>query len=329
LRGLQGGISIAAAVVLGAALTTISCSSASGKPAAALCPSTVGVYVGPAAPQKVIAFERWSGHSVDCVLDFLASDSWRDISTPSWWLTRWSADPERDHHHLVLSVPLLPESGADMANGASGHYDHYFSELADLLVRTGFSDATIRLGWEFNGKSFPWAVHVDGGTDSPTNFVEYWRHVVQAMRAVTGSRFTFDWTVNNGKSDFPPELAYPGDDVVDVVSVDAYDQVWGAYGSQVIDPAERWRSIASGLYGLDYWANFARLHRKPIGVPEWGVMQGGHGLGDNPHYVEHMFNWMTNNHIVYQMYFDASNSIISSGAFPHAAEAYRAGIVQH
>jgi hypothetical protein len=315
--------------VLASMVTTVGCSSARAAQASTLCPSTRGVYAGAAAPGQVAAFEQWSGRPVDCVEDFLASDNWQDISEPTWWLTRWASDPEKNRHHLVLSVPLLPNSGADMATGAAGTYDHYFQTLAQLLVQDGFPDATIRLGWEFNDDSFPWAVHLDGGTASPANFVQYWRHVVRAMRATPGSRFTFDWAVNNGSSSFPPEQAYPGDDVVDIVGIDAYDQVWGPYGAQVTDPAQRWQAISDGPDNLDFWADFARSHGKRIGLPEWGLIQGGHGFGDNPYYVQHMLDWATTNHVAYEIYFNADHSVITSGAFPQTAVAYRASIVRN
>lgn len=288
-----------------------------------LCPSAHGVYVGAAAPDDVVAFERWSGTPVGCVEDFLSSDNWRDIAEPTWWITRWAASPER--RHLVLSVPLLPDSGADLRTGAEGKYDHYFQSLATLLVRQGFPDATIRLGWEFNDGEFPWAVRPGGGpngTASSDDFILYWRHVVSAMRSVTGSRFMFDWTVNNGHSDVPAEQAYPGDGFVDIIGIDAYDQVWGPNGAEVKDPPHRWRSISDGPHNLNWWAAFARRHRKPVGLPEWGVLDRGHGGGDNSYYVRQMLTWTKQNKVVYEIYFNADQSNISSGAFPRAAAAY-------
>jgi hypothetical protein len=286
-------------------------------------PSGHGVYVGAAAPDDVVEFERWGGAQVGCIADFLSSDNWDDISNPVWWITRWTASSAS--HHLVLSVPLLPNSGADLRTGAEGRYDQYFRTLATLLVREGFPDTTIRLGWEFNDGTFPWAVHPGGGpngTASSDDFIRYWRHVVSAMRSVAGSRFTFDWTVNNGYSVVPAEQAYPGDGFVDIVGIDAYDQVWGPNGAQVADPPQRWRSISNGLHNLNWWAAFARRHRKAVGLPEWGVISGGHGGGDNPYYVNQMLTWSKENHVVYEIYFDSGQSRISSGAFPNAAAAY-------
>ena len=40
----------------------------------------------------------------------------------------------------------------------------------------GFADATIRLGWEFNGNWFAWAASND-----PAAFITYWQRIVTAM----------------------------------------------------------------------------------------------------------------------------------------------------
>jgi len=43
------------------------------------------------------------------------------------------------------------------------------------------------------------------------------------MRAVPGAHFKFDWTVNPAIANIPLSNWYPGDDVVDIIGVDAYD----------------------------------------------------------------------------------------------------------
>lgn len=295
-----------------------------------ICRSAHGVYVGAAAPDDVINFERWSGAPVGCVEDFLSSDSWRDISEPTWWITRWSGSAEK--RHLILSVPLLPKSNADLQTGAEGKYNQYFYSLAVLLVRDSFPDATIRLGWEFNGGEFPWAVRPGGGPNgsaSPDSFIRYWRNVVSTMRSAPASHFTFDWTVNNGYSDVPAEQAYPGDNFVDIIGVDAYDQVWGPDGTQVTDPVNRWHSMSKGLHNLNWWASFARQHTKALSVPEWGVTSGDHGGGDNPYYVRQLLAWARKNKVVYEVYFDAKQSNLSLGAFPRSAVTYIANISRY
>jgi len=292
-----------------------------------LCPSGHGIYVGAASPAAVTAFEQWSGKQVGCVQDYLSSDSWADIAAPTWWLDAWAAAPEK--HPLVLSVPLLPRTGANLAAGASGEYDEHFRELATMLVAKGFTDVPIRLGWEFNGGEFPWRVLPGGGPDgtaTAANFVTYWRRVVTTMRSVAGAHFTFDWTVNNGENIVNGRECYPGDAYVDIIGIDAYDQVWGPNDSTIDDPVARWRAISEGPDNLDGWAEFARAHGKLVSVPEWGLVRGGHGAGDNPYYIQMMLAWATANRVAYEMYLDSDSFRISNGEFPAAAAVYRAGI---
>ena len=290
------------------------------------CRGNGGVYVGPADPEGVAQFEDWLGSPVGCAEDFLSSDKWQHISAPVWWVDHWA--PDRGNHHLVLSVPLLPDSGADLASGAAGAYDQHFRDLATLLVERGLGATTLRLGWEFNAGEFPWSVQPDGGDSgnaTAENFAEYWRHVVTAMREVPGADFAIDWTVNNGVNPVSAEDAYPGDDYVDIIGVDAYDKVWGEHASEVSDQAERWQLVRSAENeGLDYWAAFASEHGKAVSIPEWGVSTGDHGGGDNPYYMREMLQWMQDNGVVYDSYFNVESSRLTSGEFPEAAAVYRA-----
>ncbi len=66
-----------------------------------------------------------------------------------------------------------------------------------------------------------------------------------------------------------PEKVYPGDDVVDVVALDLYNQSWRP--QDATDPEARWRNLVSQPYGLDWLRAFAARHGKPIALPEWGT----------------------------------------------------------
>src|SRR5439155_12211541 len=135
-------------------------------------------------------------------LDFAAGDSWQRIETPGWQLRKWKASPYR----LVLSVPMLPTSGADtMTAGASGGYNEHFRRLARELVRYRLGKTVIRLGWEFNGGWSKWAA----GT-SPADFVGYWQQIVSTMRSVA-PRLRFDWCPTLGVGQLRTEQAWPGD----------------------------------------------------------------------------------------------------------------------
>jgi hypothetical protein len=73
---------------------------------------------------------------------------------------------------------------------------------------------------------------------------------------------------------------------------------------------------------------------KPLALPEWGVIirSDGHGLGDDPYYINHMVSWMetASNDVAYEAYFDYDasglNSQITGGSFPNSLAAFTANL---
>ena len=277
----------------------------------------LGVYRGGGNTAGVTEFERWLGRDVSVAVDFLAQSSWNDIAAPTWWASRWGATSYR----VVYSVPMLPNSGGTLQQGAAGAYNAHFSQLARTLVAHGEGDAVIRLGWEFNGSWMKWNAQSD-----PAAFVAYWRQVVQTMRAVQGARFSFDWCPNRGRGSVAPDQAYPGDAYVDYIGMDSYDTGWAA-GWQ--DPVRRWQSTLTEPYGLNWHRQFAGQHGKQMSYPEWGlwIRDDGHGGGDNPYYIQKMREWIVANDVAYHSYFeyDAPDGEhrLMTGQFPQGAAAFR------
>jgi hypothetical protein len=269
----------------------------------------IGVFRGTDV-KEVQAFEAWLGRDVDYVVDFSTRATWAEITDPSYMIQAWKDTGYRP----VYSMAMLPEDPADtMARGATGEYDHYFRELAHRLVQANQADAILRLGWEFNLEDSRWA------TDEPDEFIQYFRHVVAAMRAEPGQRFEFDWNPNNGKAKHDAVDYYPGNDVVDYIGIDAYDTGWGWHtypypkdcdsecrsGRQ----ANAWnRSIYGGSRGLRFWSDFARTMGKPMSLPEWGMWERSdhHGGGDDPEYLRRMQAFIADpkNRVAYQAYFE-------------------------
>lgn len=308
------------AAVLAAAL---SCSApeAAGTARAAPGPPALMVYKGAGCDGRAAlpGFERFVGRRVDGVIDFIDQDSWSRFDSSARWIADcWSDTP----YALVLSVPMLTrEDGNTLRAGAEGAYDAHFQDLARVLIREGHKDAVLRIGWEFDGDWFPWSASRD-----PQAFVPYYRRIVQTMRAVPGGRFTYVWNFNLGENASKPDRFYPGDDVVDVIAADIYNQSWRAEDA---DPAVRRRNRQAQPYGLDWLAGFARAHRKPIAVPEWGtgLRPDGHGFGDDAAFVTEMASWMTQRRVVFHGYWDYPagdyDAEISKGRYPAAAAAFR------
>jgi len=65
---------------------------------------------------------------------------------------------------------------------------------------------------------------------------------------------------------------------------------------------------------------------------EWGlaIRSDGHGLGDDPYFINQMSSWMQNpvHDVTYEAYFDANsggvNSLITGGSFPNGLTAFSA-----
>jgi hypothetical protein len=269
----------------------------------------IGVFRGTDV-QEVQAFEAWLGRDVDYVVDFSARSTWTEIAQPQYMIDAWKDTGYRP----VYSVAMLPENPADtMERGARGEYDKHYRELARRLVAGNQADAIIRLGWEFNLEESRWS------TDNPQAFIQYWRHVVAAMREQPGQKFEFDWNPNNGKAKYDAPAYYPGNDVVDYIGIDAYDTGWGFHtypypadcdqGCRSARQENAWhRSIYGGVRGLAFWSKFAREKGKPMSLPEWGIWEreDKHGGGNDPDYLRRMQAFIADpkNRVAYQAYFE-------------------------
>ncbi len=233
---------------------------------------------------------------------------------------------------LSIGVPIIPTSGGGavgtLAQGAAGAYNLYFITLAQKLVAEGLSNAYLRLGWEFDGSWFTWAATTPGAEAS---FAAYFQQIVSAMRAVSGEQFRFEWNPDAGaftQSGYSVAAAYPGNAYVDVIGLDAYDSSWAT----PLTPANAWASTQAP--SLTLAQQFAAGHGKPLAFAEWGVAirSDGHGLGDDPYYINQITNWMKNgaNDVVYEAYFDANsggvNSLITGGSFPNSLAAFQADL---
>jgi hypothetical protein len=304
--------------------------------AAPLAPGTpnepaLGAYHGPNGTAGVDAFAAWLGRRSIWAVDFIGGESWDNVGWPTWWLETWgkwvNAQPGR---RLVLAVPILagppdgsgPKEGnkevgqpVSLEKGAHGDYNGYFKDLAENLVRFKLADTILRPGWEFNGGWYAWRAKGKTGA-----FAEYWRQIVRTMRAVPGAEhLQFCWNPTLGDQDFPAEQAWPGDEFVDYVGVDVYDETWNAdtypwpanTSAAEIEARHRkvWDTwIFYSPRGLGFWTKFARDHGKPLAFPEWGVVHADHGHGglDDPYFVEQMSAFISDpaNHVAFHCYFD-------------------------
>jgi len=287
----------------------------------------LGFYTGAADTSGITQAARTTGTHPALAEDFLVGSSgWSGMvgqSENQWLLGAWA----NKGYQLVLGVPIIPTSNGSavgtLAQGATGAYDGYFTTLAHTLVSYGDANAILRLGWEFNGNWYTWAV--DNGTEA-ADYAAYFDHIVTAMRAVS-PQFKFVWNTSDATGSAADiDAAYPGDAYVDYIGVDAYDEYCGSNPSS----QGEWNNLLNGVGGLNWAASFAAAHGKSVAVPEWGLASGDNsgciGLGDDPNYVNQMASWLAANHAAFSSYFDFdasdANHSLEDGTFPNAVAAF-------
>jgi hypothetical protein len=311
------GARLARAITLSLALA------AGGLAAGPAGAAELGTYKGNGLPGRdaMPRFESWLGREIPHALDFFANTTWSDIVSEGAWVTqswrgqRWS---------MTFSIPMLPNDWTiSLADGQNGQFNGYFRLIARDLVAKGFGSAIIRLGWEFNGGWYRWAA-----AQCPSCYAGYWQQIVTTMRAVPGASFRFDWTMALGHQQVPAEKAYPGDDYVDIIGVDVYNDCWDR---SLWTPTKRWANLVNQDHGLQWHADFAAAHHKPISFPEWGtgVRPGypGVGGGDDPYFIEQMHNWIQSHNVAYHDYWDYQagdyRTQLSNNQYPNAGAAFR------
>ncbi|MEV0633458.1 glycosyl hydrolase [Streptomyces sp. NPDC050619] len=277
-----------------------------------------GAYLdyGPRGVARISELSRWlGGAELRVGHTYLPGDLWSNIEGAPGFLDAW-ADwrTERDDRMLVLNVPMLERNEDHLSDaevrtllrrGAEGEFDHHFRALAERLVELKVPDTVVVLGWEMNGITYTHRCGPD-----PEAWKEYWNRIVTAMRAVPGQKLRFDFAPTRGLDAVPWTECYPGDDTVDIIGMDSYDQPSGlSFDRQVSEP-----------YGLQEHVDFAKRHGKPVSYPEWGLFRNG----DNPEYMRRMLAWMDEHKPLYNTLTDyCPHGVWQCGKNPKASEVYR------
>lgn len=280
--------------------------------------SALGIYGGE-GPSTEQALGKSMGRQPQYAMAFLDGTSFQKMEDPSWFISQFRGSG----YSMIWGVPILPSSGDyTLAIGATGAYDQYFVTLAEGLVAGGQGNSIIRLGWEFNGVSFPWSAR-----GQAANFIAYWQQIVTAMRSVPGANFMFEWNPNIG-DEGAGNLAnyYPGNSYVDLIGLDVYDISWGNYRGA----SAEFTTLETEPYGLDWLASFSAQMGKPMTLPEWGLGWGASrdGLavsdpgtetsgGDDATYINDMARWISTNNVYEATMWDVNSSLVSPTSNPN------------
>lgn len=232
--------------------------------------------------------------------------TWDWLTAPGLYSTLNGKDPVKVYDLyagwqgvMVLSMSMAGSSNDSdydqrMRECAMGNFDAYwqtFAKNASDAGRTG-DTTVVSLAREFNGTWFKW---------NPSNvgldvWTSCWRHVYGAIHANSSLRVAWvlsassntmkggDYSVNTAWD------AYPGDDYVDVVGINRYD-----FKSLSSATTTDWKDTCKNTQDICYLANFARQHKKALGVPEWSMDRGQYGWGDLPAFVQMMYGFFKDN----------------------------------
>ncbi|MFE5539254.1 glycosyl hydrolase [Streptomyces sp. NPDC056492] len=267
---------------------------------------------------RIPQLSRWlGGKEIRVGHTYLPGDRWARIENPDFleaWAQWRRARPER---LFVLNVPMQEHNEDHVPDrevarliraGAEGEFDHHFEQLAHKLVELGVPDTVIVLGWEMNGATYTHRCAPD-----PEGWKEYWNRIVNTMRSVPGQEFKFDFAPNRGSDAIGWTACYPGDDVVDIVGMDSYDQA----------PGKTFDEMVKQPYGLQKHVDFAKAHGKAISYPEWGLFRHG----DNPTYVQRMLKWIEQHKPLYHTITDyCPHGVWQCKQNPRSAKAFRAAL---
>ena len=289
-------------------------------------PDSLGVYVGYQAPNAVTSFGRTLGQQPAFAMDFLDGDSWSDlVNTAPSYMAAWKNSGDT----MIWGLPMLPNagSGASLSQGASGAYNSYFLKIAQAMVAGGQGSSIVRPGWEFNGGWFSWAANGQASA-----FIAYWQQIVTTMRSVPGQNFTFEWNPTAGDQGIG-NLAnyYPGNNYVDYIGLDLYDQSWGSYAGI----ASQWNADLTEPYGLNWLASFAASQGKQITLPEWGLGQGpgndGGAVndpgtkvsgGDDATFINDVAQWIRSHNVYNATFWDYGSSLLNTRSNPLSLAAF-------
>jgi hypothetical protein len=215
-------------------------------------PPMLGAFVGWSST-AVTAMEQLINRPLDYILNYINQSSWVafDDTVPSIF-------QQVPGMKMLLAVPAVVV-GDTLANAATGADNPHYLKIAQAAAAV---DPTmiIRVGWEFNYSGSLWYA-----TPNPAAYIATYRQMVGVFRSVSPN-FKFEWCASYGGDD--PDTAYPGDDVVDYIGTDIYENTQYMSG---MTASARWNELQTGSAGLNWLANFAAVHNKQIAISEYAT----------------------------------------------------------
>lgn len=274
--------------------------------------------------QDMMRFSRWLGRAQDHDLLYFNQESWKALEQSVPYIVGVGAAVLAQGRRVHWSIPAGGRQAyAEIASGARDELYLTIGHQIIDLYRSTSDRVCVRLFWEFNLPEQTLAARGGDGTWQPGLYKAAYRRIALLLRAVS-DRFYFDWCPNIGMGGVAPDLCYPGDDVVEVISADvyyraAYDRQDHRDGGAAIFQYHR-----AQPFGLDWLARFASARGKLVGISEWGVDDD-----DATIFTERMCAWLIGlgDLLSHHNYWDRNDggvaSQLSAGGLPHVGAIYR------
>jgi hypothetical protein len=265
----------------------------------------IGAYAPPApwvSMEGVTELEASIGRRLDIVHIYTAwGETWSAYNSET--VRQLYSASSDGRHALVTWEPWKLGQGVEQGSYAldriaAGDFDPYIRTWARGL-RNFPGVIYLRPMHEMNGDWYPWCIGVNG--NSPQGYIKAWRHmwVIFEQERVTNVRWIWcPYAVDSSASNML-ELAYPGDQFVDLLGLDVYNWGTGAHNYYSGYGSERWETISECL-GSAYRriSNFAP---QPIWLPEIGCAQNG---GDKAQWLRDLLDSPDYDRISALVFFD-------------------------
>lgn len=225
----------------------------------------------------------------------------------------------------LAPIYWMGDSEGDYASVVAGDHDADFRQFAQDLVGLGCTDAFIRINPEFN---LSWAS--SRYPDDPQNYADAFARCVGEMMSIDGANFRFMFSPAQNNLGVAPESwplnssTWPSGRQPPIVAPSFYDD-WGGYDvSNVTDELRQQSWPEHHAENIGKWVDFANQRNADFGAPEWGVAleEWRHPAGgDNPWFIENVFQLLDNANAVFQNYWNGPNHVVfTSDQFPRAKE---------
>lgn len=250
-------------------------------------PWNAGLFYGNGAIANANAFATWRNRPVDSILYFTARATWNDMA----WL---HADLAAFPGYRIVALPSQP-TNMDNSSTAAGTNNTWWANYGTSLVNAGWHDGRtiIRLNWESNLTGNPYAFN----KPNAATFVQAFKNVVDSVKS-TAPKTKFSLCVNKSNQisgiNIYNDIYTPLLNYLDLITLDWYD-----HGPAQVDTAS-FNTAANQSPGGTDMAAFCRANGKKMWLDEWGVSRGDSaagwpGGGDNPFFIQKMWDWINAN----------------------------------